>query len=133
MLHTLKSELEKAGFEQTQKVKKVIPMFKILHIPTATFILEYDDCHECVKPVIVNKAMAGKIIDIYRKGIMTRKSANKNVMTALYFIEDELTEIQKTTKSNTVLFFRLRNSIILRKAELQRNPLSAAEFDLISV
>jgi hypothetical protein len=132
MTKILKIALQKAGFEETKKI--VPPQFKILHIPTASFLMELNEYVEDMHYVVANRAMAFHILDNYRTGAVSRKaSVSRNTINAMYFLEDDLLSIKKEVKHKYQIIYRLKTHIHLHKMELRDNPLDRVEFELIPV
>ena len=123
MTNNLKNALEKAGFQETPKPKK--ERYKILHIPTASYLMKLDWTTQKIKEVsVIGKAKAGHIRDSYRFGKM---------LEDLYFFPEVLDQIQTKVKSKYVLFYQLRTNIESRRADLQKNPMGVNEFEFIKI
>lgn len=120
MANILKTELEKADFEATPIPPKFPFRYKILHIPTASYVMEYNVYTRKTHIVLTKtEAKAGQIRDAFRLG--------KNTDNVIYYIEDNL-EHEKRDK-----YFEWRMGHVLQevRAKITEKPMEVNEFELI--
>ena len=129
MTKILKHVLQQAGFTETVKPKR--ERYQILHIPTASYIYEYNMDKDNIKLVIArNKADAGKIRDLFRTGAIVRKSYSGHIVPCFYLIQEDLDTLPNNSNS-FAYWYKVRTHLAIRKLELQQTPMSVMEFDLI--
>ena len=141
MMKSLKQQLIDAGWTGTTKAFKAkdnpVQLFKLLHIPTASFLLQYNVITQKVEPVISNKANVGKIRELYRLGKATKRSTTGKLIECLYFLEEDLTEIKnKMPHSRTSGFFfefHLIMAIRKKRGLLHKAPIAAIQFTYVLV
>ena len=135
MTDTLGKALVKAGLTATVKTKD---KYRILHIPTASFLMELDyfGHNNDIRVVeVTGKAKAGKIRDLYRTGKMVKKTVKGKTVCCYYFIADDLVELRRnnSNKNEYIISYKLMTFITLRAAEYKQTPISASEFDFILI
>lgn len=120
MANIFKTELEKLGFKETAKPVKFPFRYKVLHIPTATYLMCYDVFTNNITTVSVKtRAKAGNIIETYRLGKL-----NDNIT---YFLEENIAN----EKNDRNFKWRIGSILMLARRENQINPLGKNEFEII--
>lgn len=90
-MQTMKKALTSAGLEE-EKVTKDIVRYKVLHIPTASYLYGFDSKTNSFKVLtFVNKAKAGHARDDYRLQRFKTRSYSGNGL----FLEGDIREAQE--------------------------------------
>ena len=134
MTNELRNQLLQAGFEEAEEPKMQLEYYKIFHIPTASFLMEYiENKGISTEVVIKGKPKAGQIRDEYRSGgliALKRKTKYKTLTNKFYFLPEDLKDVAKA-KSRYV--FAIRSTLQTRRRELQKLHMAENEFELILV
>lgn len=140
-MQTMKKALTSAGLEQTQAAKEPVK-YKVLHIPTASYIYGFDSKTNSFKlGVFTNKAKAGHARDDYRlQRFKTRSYSGSGL-----FLEEDIREYNKTAAKSrygnsmnvwqiqTQIRERIKNHGNFHKEEFELIPIEVSDVDTMSL
>ena len=129
-MQTMKKALTSAGLEE-EKVTKDIVRYKVLHIPTASYLYGFDSKTNSFKVLtFVNKAKAGHARDDYRlQRFKTRSYSGSGL-----FLEGDIREAreQKTSRfGSSTNVWQIQNQI--RERIKAHGNFHKEEFELIPI
>lgn len=127
MMKSLKQQLSLAGFETTTYSIKKKRRFKILHILSGAYLMEYNPQTETIGIAIAyTQGRAGQIRDAYRYGESTGKSNGGKTVVKFYFLEEDLGN--KLTHPLWYITY-----IRMASLALSMNPRDSSEFEIIEI
>lgn len=127
---TMKKALTSAGLEDTTKKEEAVTQvrYKVLHIPSASYIYGYDSkANQFKLAIFVNKAKAGHARDDYRLQRFKARSYSGNGL----FLDEDIKSAAKDRNGRSHSVWQIQNQI--REKMKAHGAFHKEEFDLVPV